>query len=173
MARNQLSPEAKRALAYWGVIELAAETGATTRDLWSWIHDEAEAKNLGSPGVTVRGVSELRGRAGRIQEAGRQFRGLDDNRRIRGEHVATPPWARDPGQQKAQPRYAVRYKHTFERGGQVLTEWRTSVFNGRPNVTAGQLRRDVELDASNNARGAGSGGRAEHMGTSDHQVLVF
>lgn len=167
--RHQLSPAAQKALAYWGVIELAAQVRATTADLWGWIRDAADELGLASPGVSVQGVSELRGRAGQIQEAARQFARLADNQRVRGVSVATPPWARDPALMRAQPRFAVRYQHTFEHQGQLVTEWRTSMFDGRPNATAGQLRRDVELDAQNLANKYGT----THVETSNHQVLVI
>jgi len=167
--RHNLSPDAQKALAYWGVIELAAETRATTADMWEWIRQSAEEVGLAKPGVTVRGVQELRGRAGQIQEAARKFGLLPDSTRVRGEHVAVPPWARDPGAMKAQPKFAVRFKHTFTEGGITKVEWRTSVFTGKINHTAGRLRSDVELDAQNMAAKYNT----EHGDVSDLQVLEF
>lgn len=170
MARARaLSPAAQKALAYWGVIELAAETRASTADLWSWIRDAADELGLASPGVTVQGVSELRGRAGQIQEASRQFARLGPNQRVRGATVAHPPWQRDAGSRRAQPKFAVRYRHTVSRGGVLETAWKTSVFLGTLNHTAGQLLRDVELDARHLANKYNT----EHVETTDHQVLVI
>lgn len=168
-AHRPLSPAAQKALGYWGVIEMAAQVGATTADLWTWIREAAEEIGLASPGVTVRGVQELRGRAGQIQAAARKFTDLPDAHRVRGEHVATPPWARDPGAQRAQPRFAVRFQHTYSKGGVIQSEWRTSVFTGKVNHTAGQLRRDVELDAQNMAAKYDT----EHVETTDLQILEF
>lgn len=165
---SSLSPAGKAALPYWGIIELAAEVHATTADMWSWIRDSAEELGLASPGVTVQGVSELRGRAGQIQARAQAFARLADHKRVTADHFSTPPWQRDAGQRKAEPRWAVRYQHTFEQGGVIKTEWRTSMFAGRLNHTARQVRDLVELDAENLARKY----RTNHIGTSDHQVMV-
>lgn len=168
-AHRPLTPAAQRAMGFWGVIELAAEVHATTADLWSWIRDEAERLGLPSPGVTVQGVAQLRARAGQIQESARKFATLKDNQRVRGEHVARPPWERELGTQRAQPKFAVRFRHEFLKGDEVVSEWRTSVFVGKVNHTAGQLRRDVELDAQNMAEKYDT----EHLGISDLQILEF
>jgi len=167
--RHGLSPDAAKAMAYWGIVELAAESHATTADLWSWIRDAADELGLASPGVTVRGIQELRGRAGQIQAAKDKFAKLADNQRVRGEHIATPPWARDPSLMRAQPKFAVRFRHTVIRNGIEQTEWKTSVFPGKVTHTAGRLRADVELDAQNLANKY----ETEHVGISDLQILEF
>lgn len=169
MARNDLPPDAQRALAYWPQIELAAHYGMTTADLWSLIRDAADELGLASPGVTVRGVSALRGMAGQIQERGRQFSQLPDSRRVTGRYVSTPIWARPAAAQRALPMFQVRFQHTFTQNGEQQTQWRTSMFQGRLNHTAGQLRSLIALDAANMAREYNT----EHLGVSDLQVMAI
>lgn len=169
MAKSDLSPAVQKALAYWGVIELAAEARATTADMWSWIRDAAEELGKASPGVTVQAVSYLRGVAGQIQERARLFDALADSRRVTGRYVSTPPWARALAAQRALPMFQVRYRHTFLNQGVEQTEWRTSMFQGRVNHTAGQLRQLIDLDAENMARKYGM----EHVGVSDLQVMAI
>ncbi len=167
--RRSLSPAAEKALGYWGVIELAAAAHANTADMWEWIRQAADELGLASPGVTVQGVSELRGRAGEIVRTAEQFAKLPDAKRVTQRYVAHPPWARTFVEQRALPKFAVRYQHTFIQNGNLQTEWRTSVFPGRLNHTAGRLRSDVELDATNLARKYAT----EHVGTANLQILVI
>lgn len=169
MAKSDLPQSAKDALPYWGVIEMAAREHATTADLWSWMRDLADELGLHQRLPTVQGVSILRGMAGEIVERGRQFGELPDSRRVTGRYVTTPPWARAGAAQRALPMFHVRYQHTFVHNGEELTQWRTSVFTGRVQHTAGQLRELVALDAANLAQEYGT----DHVGVDDLQVMVI
>lgn len=163
-----LSPAAKSALAYWPQISRAAALGLTTADLWSDIREAAEDIGLASPGVTVQGVSQLRGMAAGIERTADRLARAADSRRLIGDFVATPPWARTPGERKAAAMFNVRFQHTVIRNGEEVTEWRTTKFSGRLPRTVGELRRLVEGDAVQLARKYPS----EHVGVSGLQLFA-
>lgn len=142
-----LSPAQSAALMYWPQIEYAAATGMNTADLWSTIRDAAEDAGFDSPGVTVQGVSFLRGEATRIQRNAAQFATLADSRVMRGGLISQSPWSRSLAEQRAMPMFQVRFVHTFMEGEDQKAEWRTVVFEGKLPRTAGEVRALVEADA--------------------------
>lgn len=163
-----LSPEATKALAYWGPISRAAADRMTTADLWSAIRDEADRLGLASPGVTVRGVSELRGVAGGIQRVSDQFNALPGHRVMRGTMAAEAPWSPAPGSRRTFPQYQVRFQHTYNHQGEQVTEWRTTMIPANLVRTVDDLRRAVAGDALQLARKYG----VEHVDVSGLQPLL-
>lgn len=172
MPRSQknpaLSPQAKSALAYWPQIQRAAALGLTTADLWSDIREAAETLGLASPGVTVQGVSQLRGIAAGIETRAGRLNTAADSRRLISEFVSTPPWARPPGQRAAGQMFNVRFQHTTLVNGEPVTEWRTTKFSGRLPRTVGQLRDLVAGDAVQMARKY----NGEHLGVDGLQLFA-
>lgn len=162
-----LSPAARKALAYWPQIEMAAAERMTTADLWSLLQDAAEEMGLESPGVTLRGVSELRGLATTIQASGRRLERLGDSAALSGQHVAEAPWSRSLAEQNALGIYQVRYQHTTLTADGPETNWRTSVFYGELPGTVGELRAAIEEDAGQLANKYG----VDHVDFSNVQVL--
>jgi len=162
-----LTPEARKALAYWPQIELAAAERMTTADLWSTIQDAAEELGLSSPGVTLRGVSQLRSIATQIQASGRRLETLADAADLTGQHIAEAPWSRSMAEQNALGIYQVRYQHTTLTADGPETNWRTSVFYGQLPGTVGELRDAIEEDAGQLANKYG----VSHLDFSNVQVL--
>lgn len=142
-----LSPAAKRALAYWPQIEFAARYRLTTADLWSTIRDAAEEAGWASPGVTLQGVNELRSMATRIQSAGRNFAAADQDQRLDYTMVAGAPWSRPDNERESLPMWQARFEHSFWQDGELTTEWRTSVFTGRLPATVADMRAAIAEDA--------------------------
>ena len=143
-----LSDAARKALAYWPQIEYAAAAGMNTADLWSAIRDAAEELGLASPGVSVQGVSQLRGLAAGIQRGAASFERLADNLGLGNVHVAQAPWSRSLAEQAALPMYHVRYQHTVMGPEGPETNWRTSVFTGPLPDTVGGIRAAINEDAA-------------------------
>lgn len=169
--RNQhpnLSPAAQKALAYWQEIEYSAAHRLTTADTWSVIRNASEALGLESPGVTLQGINELRSLAVGVQRAARGFERLADSKRISGRDFVTAPWSRSLREQRALPKFQVRFQHTISVGGVESTAWRSSIYEGRPPRTAGELRRLVEGDAINLAKGY----NGEHLGVDELQLFA-
>jgi hypothetical protein len=164
----ELSAAAQGALVYWPQIEYAAATGMNTADLWSTIRDAAEEAGFDSPGVSVQGVSQLRGMATGIQRAAAEFAEFPDNKRIRATMVGQAPWSRSLAEMKAQPTYQVRFVHTFMDGDVQRAEWRSVVFDGKLPRTAGELRALVEGDAVQLSRKYKVG----HVSSDQLQVLA-
>lgn len=164
-----LSEAALRALAYWPQIEWAAANHLTTADLWANIHAAADELGLSSPGAPLQGVNELRAMATRIQAASARLNTAPPTNRLRAEYRALAPWSRSQRQMNTSPMYSVRFAHTFMSNGEQITEWRTSVFNGRPPRTVGQLFELVDNDARNLAKDYG----VEHLSADDLQLLLI
>ena len=163
-----LSPEGQAALPYWGVVEEAATKHWTTAKVWDALHAKAAEYGLESPGVTVRGISALRGVAGAIQARGQQLTNMTDSRPLLGRYWTQAPWARTPAEQRVNPMQQVRYQHTFIRDGQQVTVWRTSMLEGKAPRTVGELRAKVASDAVNIANKYG----VESVGVGALQLLV-
>lgn len=156
-------------MGYWGIIEQAAAGQMTTQEMWQAIHESAEEMGLPGPGVTVRGVSELRGIAGRIQRSGRDFQKLGDTMSLSEHFTSQTPWSRSLGEQNALGIYHVRYQHTtLGPDNTPTTEWRTSVITGQLPQTAGELRSIIEEDASQLATKYG----VDHVDFGAVQILV-
>lgn len=139
-----------------------------TAELWANIRAAAEAQNVPLTGVTVQGVSQLRSLATAIQGKAGQFEGYTDSKILRRAMFAQAPWSRSLAEQSAMPRLTVRFQHTFERNGEEVTEWRTSMFDGQLPRTVGDLRDLVEQDAINMADKYG----VEHIDISDLQLFA-
>lgn len=163
-----LSPAAADALPYWREIEHAAATGLSTKGLWELIHGRAAEYGLESPGVTIFGVGQLRSRATTLQRSSRDFASLADHRSLPNKFWTQAPWARTRAEQRALPKFQVRYQHTFIKGGETITEWRTSVFETKTPRNVGALRGLVEGDAINLTKKYGT----EHVGIDVLQLLI-
>lgn len=166
---REISADARRALVYWGAISRAAVDNMTTADLWSAIRDEAERLGLASPGVTVRGVSELRGIAKRIEANAQDLAGMPRSRRLLGRLVTVVPWARPAAQRRVNPMVQVRFRHTFTVAGETHTEWRTSKVNAHTIRTVGDLQDQVDEDAELMARKY----LTAHVGVSDIHAFAI
>lgn len=164
-----LTPDAVQAMRYWRWIEEAASLRMTTADLWAIIRDVAEEQGYSSPGVTLRGVSELRGIAGQIHGASNRLGRAEDYEHVTERHVAMPPWASQSAGQGPMTSYQVRFQHTTLGPDGEQTNWRTSVFHGNLPATVGELRAAVGEDAEQFAEGYGQ----THLGIGSLQVLVI
>ena len=162
-----LSPEGKKAMAYWGVIEPAAAARMPTAELWSALRAAAAELGLPSPGVTLRGVNEVCAAANAIHRAERDFARLEDGMSLGDRYVAQTPWSRSLAEQNALPTYHVRFLHTFSGPEGEQSEWRTSVITGQLPDTAGELHDLVSEDAENLADKYG----VDHVGYSSVQIL--
>lgn len=163
-----LTPEARKALAYWPQIEEAAAARMTTSELWDTIREAADELGLDEPGVTLRGVSQLRSIATTIQSSGRRLERLADSADLTGNHVAEAPWSRSMAERNAQSIYQVRYQHTTLTAEGPETNWRTSVFYGNLPGSVGELRSAIEEDAGQLANKYG----VAHVDFTNVQVLT-
>ena len=163
-----LSPDGRKAMAYWAQIDRAVTDRMTTADLWSLIRDAAEEQGLASPGVTIRGVSEVRGvAAGRLRASDYLAR-LEPHMAITDRAWSEAPWSRPLGQQSALPIFHVRYQHTTLGPEGETTTWRTSVLNGSLPATMGDLQSILDEDTSELSRKYG----VEHVAYGAIQILA-
>ena len=163
-----LSPGAEAALPYWSIIEAAATEHWRTEVLWDALRSKAAEYGLASPGVTITGISQLRGIAGGIRARGQSVEAMPNSRPLAGRYWTQAPWARTLGEQRTAPMQQVRFQHTFIRNGETVTEWRTSIMEGKAPRTVGELRSRVQSDAINMSKKYG----VEHVGIGALQLLV-
>lgn len=144
----ELSPQARRGLPYWGIIERAASEGLGTADLWADIHEAAEEMGLESPGVSAAGVAELYSRAVGIQNRSTRMDNSDPGERMDGRYITDAPWQRTQAERDGLSVWQVRYEHTVITGDGPQSEWRTSTFTGSLPDTIAGIREAIEQDAA-------------------------
>lgn len=166
---SELSDAARKALAYWPQIEYAAQARMTTADLWGVLRDHADELGLSSPGVTLRGVNELRSLATSIQASADRLERADPSARLDSRLVSEAPWGRSLAERDALPMFQVRYQHTTIGPNGPETSWRTSVIRGQVPRTVQDLMDAVAEDAEMLANKYGH----EHVGTGGHQALFI
>jgi hypothetical protein len=163
-----LSPEGRAAMTYWAQIDAAVSDKLSTADLWSAIRDAADEMGLSSPGVTIRGVSEVRGiAAGRVRASDYLAR-LQPGMAITDRAWSEAPWSRPLGQQSALPIFHVRYQHTTLGPDGETTTWRTSVLNGALPGTVDDLYSILDEDTAELSRKYG----VDHVGYGAIQILA-
>lgn len=163
----ELSPDARGAMRYWSVIESAARLRATTADLWAAINDAAAEQGLSSPGVSLRGVNELRSYAAQQQNAADYLERSDRSAPIEAGHIGPAPWAREGAEYASVERWQITYLHTTLDNGVERTDWRTSMFTGTMPGTVGDLMDQLDLDAETLADEY----ELEHVGVSSVTIL--
>lgn len=146
-----LTPAETKAMAYWPQIEGSAARHDTTASLWASINAAAAELGLTSPGVSAIAVNRLRAMATGIQRRSDQLAALPNSKRLTSGLVSQAPWSRSLAEQRALPKFQARFQHTFTKNGDSVTEWRTSVWDGKLPRTIGQLRDAIDLDAQNMA----------------------
>jgi hypothetical protein len=164
-----LSDAAKAAMRYYPEIQGSVSSNASTADVWAAIRDRAGELGLGTPGVTIQGVNELRSYAAQIRNASQRLNKAPDNYALEANMIAQAPWSRSITDQEAEPMWQVRFQHTTLHDGVETTEWRTSVFRNALPPTVGALARDVESDAYEMAADYGF----EHTGIDNIAVLAI
>jgi hypothetical protein len=164
----ELSPAGQRAMTYWAQIDAAVSMKMTTADLWSAIRDAADEMGLASPGVTVQGVSEVRGVAAARVRASEHLGKLDPSMSLSNRDWSEAPWSRPAGEQAALPIFHVRYQHTTLGPEGESTTWRTSVLPGRLPGTMGDLRSILDEDTSELSRKYG----VDHVAYGSIQILA-
>jgi hypothetical protein len=162
-----LSDDAQKAMPYWRQIEHAAATRQTTADMWAEIRAQAAEYGLPTAGVGIMGVGELRTMAGNIQEQSRQLMAMKGSKRVTGRMFTVAPWARTEQERRALPMTQVRFLHTYRDGDDVLTSWRSVVFEGSISGTVDQLKAMIDDEAANMAQDYG----VEHIGVDAIQLL--
>ena len=143
----ELSPDARGAMRYWSVIESAARLRATTADLWAAINDAAAEQGLSSPGVTLRGVNELRSYAAQQQNAADRLARSDRGAPMEDRLIGPAPWAREGAEYASVDRWQITYLHTTLDNGEERSDWRTSMFTGTLPDTVGELMDQLDVDA--------------------------
>ena len=170
-----LTPGQKSLLPWWGNIQQAVATRATTAQLWDAVRTSAASEGVVLRGVSGADMSVLRGVAASQRNAMEAFGRLRPNEAITGDLFGRDISSRDLGAQALAPAWLVRFEHDVTVDGELRTFWRTSTFEGALPATAGSLRSAVETDAEQMALSGSGGLTAEsvtHVGVGQIQIVA-
>lgn len=163
-----LTPGQIKALVYWGVIESAVTKRASTADLWDAIREAAAAAGRPSVGVSASDISRLRGIAASQRNTAENLDRARPGDVITSSMIAQDIAARPLQDQILAPSWIVRFEHDVTIDGQLQTFWRSSVIDGSLPPTKGQLRSQIEADASAMADDYG----VTHIGVGRMQITA-
>jgi hypothetical protein len=168
-----LTPGQTKLLAYWGNIQSAVSQRASTADLWAAVRGAADAEGVSLAGISVTDMSGLRGLAAGQRNAMDNLQRTSPDQVITGTMIATDLSSRPLADQTLVPSWIVRFEHDVTIDGELVTVWRSSVFDGSLPPTVGDLRDAVNADAEAMATSGSGGLTAEsvtHLGVGRMQI---
>ncbi len=142
-----LSAGAQKLLAYWGNIQSAVASRASTAELWSTVQAAAAADNYSIAGATAIDMGQLRALAAGNRNAMEAFGRAGQDATITDTMLGSELYARFSTAANPEPQYFVRFEHLITENGQQTTVWRTDVFRGLLPPTKGQLLEQLNADA--------------------------
>lgn len=161
-------PPRSQALGYWGAIEHAVASRASTADLWAAIRGVTADPSNKLTGISFREVNQLRSAAAGIRNAGQRLNAAEPDQVLRGNMLHTAPWARSEDQRELTPKLQVRFEHTVLNQGVPETEWRTYLHPGPAPQTVGDLRDLVDRAGRELARDY----EVEHFGVGSISAMI-
>lgn len=141
------TPGQRQLLAYWGNIQQSVAARANTADLWAAVRAASPAEGVALKGVRITDMNTLRSIAASQQRSITGTSGLLPSQVLTGDVIGRDLSSRSPQDQLAAPRWIVRFEHDVTVEGQLLTLWRSSVFEGILPATKGDLQNQLEADA--------------------------
>lgn len=163
-----LTPEERRALQYWGTIEHATLSGASTTELWQMINEHAGALGYESAGISATAVNRLRTRAVANRQSSSVLGALGPDDRIDEPAIGRAPWERGLSRQNAVPMWQVQFEHITVENGLEVANWRSINFTGSMPRTRRELELAIEEDAAEMADNYGT----EHVGIGAYRILA-
>lgn len=134
-----ISDEGRAALTYWGVVQHAVQNKATTAELWEAIRQSAADQGWERPGVTLRGINEIRSMAAQTRNADTRLAQTDREAVLGTQHFSEAPWSRPPTDRNLSPMLQIRFEHHTIVDGELQTNWRTVIHSGILPSTVGDL----------------------------------
>ena len=169
----QLTPGQQALLPYWGNIQSAVSQRAGTAELWDAVRQAAAAEGVVLRGVSATDMSGLRGLAATQRNASANLLRAGPGEVITGLMISQDLSSRDLVAQALAPSWIVRFEQDLNVSGELLTVWRSSVFEGSLPLTINDLRNTLDTDAEQ-LLAASSGGvdatTATHLGVGQIQI---
>lgn len=163
-----LTPGMKKLAPWFGVIQGGTWQGLSTEELWDRLRDAVAFDKLPLPEVSATDVSRLRGIAASQREAMNEFRRATAETTIAASMIAQDISSRPLTEQALTPRFMVRFEWQSTEGGELLTEWKTSVWTGVLPPTKDSLLEQIGRDAER----LGDDYDREHVGIGDILILA-
>lgn len=147
-----LTDAEKRALLFYGPIEAGVRGRESTAQIWQRVRDHAAALGLDRAGVGAAAVSKLRGIAGGQRSAMERLVAAPDEYAMDASMIGRQPWSRGLQAQQAVGMWQARFElHTIQ-DGELVTEWKTTMFTHSMPQTKAELRAALHADGQGIAR---------------------
>lgn len=132
----------------WNDIIWAVSHGYTTTDTVSAFANVARDLGGGLSFAESGAIATLYGYANRMQHAADAFQAASLEDQIMPEHIGVPPWARDEQVMNTAPIWHATFLYeAVDADGNVISEYRTTVFEMTLPDTVGELADDIQSDA--------------------------
>lgn len=141
------TPGQLKLLAYWGPIQSAVSQRVSTADLWAAVRAEAAARGQTLTGVSAVDMNVLRSIASEQRNVASSLAAARPDQGITANMIARDVSSRPLSAQNAAPAWLVRFEHQVLIGGQEVTQWRTSTFEGFLPGTKAGLTNIITADA--------------------------
>ncbi len=142
-----LTPGQKALLPFWGSIQSAVTQRVGTAELWDAVRQAASAEGVILRGVSATDMSGLRGLAAGQRNAGDNLARAGPGDVITGQMIGQDLSSRALADQALAPSWIVRFEQDLNISGELVTVWRSSVFDGSLPVTLSDLRNTLDADA--------------------------
>jgi hypothetical protein len=143
------TPGASKLLAFWGDIQSAVNTRASTADLWQAVRDAATAQGFDLGGANAIDMGQLRSIAVANRVAMENLAKAGSPGTLDSTMFGAELYARDQASFNAAPLYLVRFEHNVLENGEPATLWRTDTFRGFLPPTKDDLMEQLNIDAQN------------------------
>ncbi len=168
-----LTPGQKALLPFWGNIQSAVSQHVGTAELWAAVRDAAAAEGVELRGISATDMSALRGLAAGQRNASTNLLRAGPGDVITGPMISQDLSSRGLADQALAPSWIVRFEQDLNFSGELMTVWRSSVFEGSLPLTVNDLRNQLDQDAEQ-LLASSSGGidatSAVHIGIGSIQI---
>jgi hypothetical protein len=159
----------QRGLKYWGNILAAAQSGATTQQLWDSIRASQQEYGLDTPGASASDIAVLRGYANRLMNSSVAYNSAAEDQAITADMMSMAPYTdRSAESVNTNPVYQVRFLNNIQLpDGSTVQSWQTSVFAAEDMpFTVGDLNSALQFNAQQLAQSGSESSSTTPKGTS-------
>lgn len=144
----QLSPAAQHLMEYFGAIQGAVSSRASTAEVWDALRTQSAATGRPIPAGAFLAVNELRSIAVGLRSASEELNSAGGVGSLQSNMIGAAPYARSEAAQLAQPAWEVKFLHTMLVDGLETATWATTYFYGSLPATLEELQNAVAADAT-------------------------
>ncbi|HVD03202.1 MAG TPA: hypothetical protein VNF75_03580 [Candidatus Dormibacteraeota bacterium] len=167
---GDLSAGAQALMPYWGAIQGAVGSRASTAEVWTALRGASDAMGIPIPAGAFLAVNQLRSMAVQVRTAGEALGSAAAEAGLTSAMIGQAPYGRTLQEQALAPAWEVRFQNTLRIDGAESTIWSTTYYYGSLPATAGELISGVTADA---AMMAGNYGAEASLGISNVHVNAF